>query len=91
MNYENVLEIDLNKTFSGHEVNNLVNIVLEEADIIIKETYAEGYKQATLELKPELNYYKSKYEQQKKTGITKIITTIFIGFSVGYFCNEFIK
>ena len=52
--------IDLNKRYTGQEVQELINIVLEEAEKSIAESYNAGYKQAVLSYKPEVEYWKAK-------------------------------
>jgi hypothetical protein len=50
---ENVFGIDLNRTYSGNEVLNLLTIMDEEAQTSITKAYNEGYKAGVLEYKPE--------------------------------------
>ncbi len=50
---ENVFGIDLNRTYSGNEVLNLLTIMDEEAQTSITNAYNEGYKAGLLEYKPE--------------------------------------
>lgn len=65
------------------EVQELIDIILEEADIVIKESYEEGYKQATLELKPDVEYWKFKYESLEKNNLKQSITIGSISFGIG--------
>jgi hypothetical protein len=50
---ENVFGIDLNRTYSGNEVLDLLTIMDEEAEASITSAYNEGYKAGILEYKPE--------------------------------------
>ena len=52
------LGIDLTGTYTGTEVEAMIEIVLEESDRAIKEAYADGYKAAMLETKPDEVRYK---------------------------------
>lgn len=82
-NLENDLGIDLTKTYTGTEVQALIDVILEESDISIQNAYQEGYKQATVELQPEVEYYKELYKLQKKQTISDKVKFSLIGFSAG--------
>ncbi len=53
-NFENGFGIDLNRSYSGEEVAAILEVIAEEADRAIAESYDEGYKAASLRLKPEI-------------------------------------
>ena len=74
----------MNNTYTSEEVNNIINIILEEADKSIENAYNEGYKQATLELKPELNYWKTLYEEESKNNKTTLYKYCGISFGAGF-------
>lgn len=86
-NSENELGIDLTKTYTGNEVNEFINIILEEADLSIDKAYKEGYKQATVELKPEIEYWKTLYNETQKINrdenIKKYLISNIIGLTFG--------
>ena len=82
-NSENELGIDLTRTYSGKEVQQIVDILLEEADASIDSAYKEGYKQATVELKPEVEYWKTLYEGTKKNNFSDALKFTLIGFGSG--------
>ncbi len=88
-NLENELGIDLTKTYSGDEVNEIISIILDEADNSIEAAYKEGYKQATIELKPEVEYWKTLYEKQKENKLSDYITCISISFASGFIAGGF--
>ena len=82
-NLENELGIDLTKTYTGKEVQQIIDIILEEADISIDNAYKEGYKQATVELGPEVEYWKTMYETRKKNSFSDNLKFTLIGFGSG--------
>lgn len=82
-NSENELGIDLTKTYQGTEVQAIIDIILEEADKSIDKAYKEGYKQATVELEPEVEYWKTMYETRKKDSFTDNLKFTLIGFGSG--------
>lgn len=88
-NLENELGIDLTRTYNGDEVNEIINIILEEADNTIDSAYKEGYKQATVELQPEIIYWKTLYEttqnNNKSELLKKNLIWNMIGFTTGCF------
>ena len=57
--------------------------MLEEADASIETAYKEGYKQATVELKPDVEYWKTMYESSKKNNFTEALKFTLIGFGSG--------
>ena len=62
----------------------MLNIVLEEADESIDKAYKEGYKQATIELEPEVVYWKTLYEERKKNTFNTNLKFGLIGFGSGF-------
>ena len=82
-NLDNDLGIDLTRTYSGKEVQQIIDIILEEADTSIDQAYKEGYKQATVELQPEVEYWKTKYETRKDNTFTDNLKFTLIGFGSG--------
>ena len=84
INSGSVLETSSQKTYTRKEVQAIIETVLDEADISIKNAYQEGYKQATLELLPEVEYYKTLYNSQKKTIINEKLKISLIGLSTGF-------
>ena len=44
----------------------MIHIILDESDIAIKEAYNEGYKEAFVELQPQIDYWKTLYNSEKK-------------------------
>ena len=65
------------------EVQAIIDIILEEADNSIDAAYKEGYKQATVELEPEVEYWKTMYKTRKNNTFSDNIKFTFIGFSSG--------
>ena len=82
-NSENELGIDLTKTYQGTEVQAIIDIILEEADKFTDKAYKEGYKQATVELAPEVEYWKTMYETRKKNSFTDNLKFTLIGLGSG--------
>ena len=82
-NSENELGIDLTKTYQGTEVQAIIDIILEEADKSIDKAYKEGYKQATVELQPEVEYWKTMYNERKKNSFSDNLKFTLIGFGSG--------
>lgn len=72
-------------------MNEIISIILEEADISIDKAYKEGYKQATVELKPELEYYKTLYTEQKKKSFKDIFIYAGISFGIGFLTGNFLE
>nr|DAO73837.1 MAG TPA: hypothetical protein [Caudoviricetes sp.] len=54
--------IDLTRNYTGLEVQELLDIVVEEAEKSITEAYNAGYKQGVLEYKPDVAYWKTQAE-----------------------------
>ncbi len=81
---ENELGIDLTKTYSANDVIELCSIILEEADISIKNAYNEGYKQAVLEYKPQLTLTKNNYAKLKNNNVKYIVISGSAGIAVGF-------
>ena len=82
-NLENELGIDLERTYQGTEVQAIIDIIFEEADKSIDSAYKEGYKQATVELQPEVEYWKTMYETRKRNSFSDNLKFSLIGFGVG--------
>ena len=80
---DNDLGIDLTRTYSGTEVQAIIDIILEEADKSIEDAYKEGYKQATVELQPEINYWQKMYEVRKTNTFNDNLKFTLIGFGSG--------
>lgn len=51
--------IELEKDYSGAEVVQIINDVLEESDKSIDEAYAKGYKAGLLEAAPDSAYWQA--------------------------------
>ena len=49
--------IDLERTYSGNEVDEILSVMAEETDRAIEESYAEGFKAAALRYAPETAYF----------------------------------
>lgn len=59
----------MNRNYTGQEVQALINIVIQEAEKFINESYNAGYKQGVLAYKPDVEYWKTKalgFERQLK-------------------------
>ena len=82
-NLDNDLGIDSKRTYSGQEVQAIIDIILEEADASIEAAYKEGYKQATVELEPEVEYWKAMYKTRKNNTFSDNIKFTLIGLSSG--------
>ena len=82
-NLENELGIDLTKTYQGTEVQAIIDIIFEEADKSIDTAYKEGYKQATVELQPEVEYWKAMYNTRRKNSFSDNLKCSLLGFSAG--------
>lgn len=81
---ENELGIDLTKTYSATDVIELCSIILEEADVSIKNAYNEGYKQAVLEYKPQLTLTENNYAKLKNNNVKYIVISGSAGIAVGF-------
>ena len=88
-NSENELGIDLTRTYTGQEVQQIIDIILEEADASIDAAYKEGYKQATVELKPDVEYWKTMYETSKKNNFSEALKFTLIGFGSGLILGSY--
>lgn len=82
-NSVNELGIDLTKTYTGQEVQTIIDIIFEEADISIDNAYKEGYKQATVELQPDIDYWKTMYETRKNNTFSDNLRFCLLGFGAG--------
>lgn len=83
-NLENELGIDLTRTYDGDEVAEIISIILDEADNSIEIAYKEGYKQATVELQPEVTYWKTLYEESKTNDVKKNLQWMLISLGSGF-------
>lgn len=63
--------INLNSSYSGAEVIDMLYIFEQESFLAIKEAYEDGYKQACVEIVPQLEYYKSLSTSLQKEVKTK--------------------
>lgn len=88
-NFENELGIDLTRTYTGQEIQQIIDIILEEADASIDSAYKEGYKQATVELKPEVEFWKTLYETNKKNSFSEALKYALLGFGSGFLVGGF--
>lgn len=52
--------VDLTKSYTGKEVQALIDIVVEESEKSIEAAYNAGYKQGVLAYKPDVEYWKIK-------------------------------
>lgn len=52
--------IELTRSYTGQEVLELIDLVVEEAEKSITEAYNAGYKQGVLAYKPDVEYWKVK-------------------------------
>ena len=74
----------MTRNYTGKEVQQIIDIILEEADISIDKAYKEGYKQATVELQPEIEYWKTLYETRSEHTMKENLRFIMIGFGAGF-------
>lgn len=83
----------MQRTYQGTEVQALIDIILEEADYSIEIAYKEGYKQATVELQPEIEYWKQLYNNNKnnKKYIKYSLISFGSGFIIGGYCGIKLK
>ena len=58
--------IDLTRNYTAQEVQELLDIVVEEAEKSITEAYNAGYKQGVIEFKPDVSYWKTKAEEYER-------------------------
>lgn len=65
-NFANEFGIDLNRSYTGKEMAEILEVMAEEADRAIDESYDEGYKAATLRLKPEIAVLENLNAELKK-------------------------
>jgi len=86
-NSENKFNIDSTKNYTADEVEELIDIVIEEAETSIEKSYKEGYKQGVLQFEPEVEYYKTLFEELKKDqqnqNLQITIKSVGIGFAIG--------
>ena len=79
--------IDLTKNYSGKEVQALIDIVVEEAEISIDEAFNAGYKQGILAYKPDAEYWKVKaqgFEKELRKKTIKNWMFCLSGVSIGF-------
>lgn len=86
-NLDNDLGIDSTKTYKGNEVQQIIDIILEESDLGIESAYKEGYKQATVELQPQIEYWKTLFQENQslyqKEKLQSNLTFLGAGLIVG--------
>ena len=58
--------LESSKNYTAKEVQEVLDIVIEEAEKSITEAYDAGYKQGVLEFKPEVSYWKAEAENYKR-------------------------
>ena len=61
----------------------MIHIILDESDIAIKEAYSEGYKEAYVELQPQIDYWKNLYNTEKESLKKTKIKNFTIGVLTG--------
>lgn len=71
------------------EVQAIIDIIFEEADKSIEDAYKEGYKQATVELQPDVEYWKTMYESRRNNTFTDNLKFALIGFGSGIVLGGF--
>ena len=79
--------IDLTKSYTGKEVQALIDIVVEEAGKSIDEAYNAGYKQGVLAYKPDAEYWKVKaqgFEKELRSQTIKNWMFCLGGVSIGF-------
>ena len=79
--------VDLTKSYTGKEVQALIDIVVEEAGKSIDEAYNAGYKQGILAYKPDAEYWKVKAQGFEKELHRKTIKNWMFclsGVSIGF-------
>ena len=79
--------IDLTKSYTGKEVQALIDIVVEEAEISIDEAFNAGYKQGILAYKPDAEYWKVKaqsFEKELRKKTIKNWMFCLSGVSIGF-------
>ena len=79
--------IDLMKSYTGKEVQALIDIVVEESEKSIDEAYNAGYKQGILAYKPDAEYWKVKAQGFEKELHRKTIKNWMFclsGVSIGF-------
>ena len=81
----------MTKQYTGQEVQEIIDIILEEADKSIDTAYKEGYKQATVELQPEIDYWKTLYEIRKSNTFSDNIKFSVTGFGIGFVFGTIIR
>lgn len=57
--------IDLNRNYTGSEVEALLQVVAEEAELAIGRAFNEGYKQGLLQSAPDAEYWRTRAEQSE--------------------------
>ena len=75
--------------YTGKEVQQIIDIILKEADASIDSAYKEGYKQATVELKPDVEYWKTMYETSKKNNFSEVLKYTIIGLGTGLILGSY--
>lgn len=82
--------VELEKNYTGKEVQELLDIVIEEANATIEQAYSEGYKQGVFAYKPDVEFWKikaigfeRKLKEQKFQTIISTLGCISLGFIGG--------
>lgn len=80
----NDLENQSNSTLTITPYNDeFIEYILANANKEISIAFDEGYKKAAVDFKPELDYYKSLYKNQKKDKIRYIVTSSLVCTAIG--------
>lgn len=58
--------LESTKNYTAKEVQEVLEIVILEAEKSITEAYNAGYKQGVLEFKPEVSYWQTEAENYKR-------------------------
>ena len=58
--------LESSKNYTAKEVQEILEIVIQEAEKSITEAYNAGYKQGVLEFKPEVSYWQTEAENYKR-------------------------
>lgn len=79
--------IDLEKNYTGREVRELIEIIMQEAEAAIVESYNSGYKQGVLAYKGDVEYWKVKaagFEKALQKQKLQSFMLCFSGVSIGF-------
>jgi hypothetical protein len=75
--------IDLDASYPGTTVQELLEAAEAEATHAIEEAYAEGYKAGLLDTAPDRDYWKSMAEDLARKADAKQAKIFFLGVSIG--------